>query len=152
MLPLNLPVYEFRLRHHEGKQQLFDRLRSKYVSLTPEEWVRQNMVEYLIKEKNFPAARMGNEISLRCNGLIRRCDAVVYDISGTPLLIAEFKAPSVAIDQSVFDQIARYVWQMKVQYLLVSNGLNHYCCRLDYEKMEMIYLNEIPDYKLIDNE
>ena len=148
-MPLNLPVYEFRYRQQNGKQQVFDRLRQKFVALTPEEWVRQNMTEYLISDKGFPAARMGNEISLHQNGLIRRCDSVVYSISGEPLLIAEFKAPTVAINQTVFDQIAHYVWQLKVDFLLVSNGLNHYCCRLDYSKMEMAYLQEIPEYKNI---
>lgn len=150
MISLNLPAYEFRIRQQYGKPRIFDRLRRKFVTLTPEEWVRQNMVEYLICDKGFPAARMGNEISLQYNGMLKRCDSVVYDISGKPLLIAEFKAPSVSVTQATFDQITRYVWQLKADYLLVSNGLNHYCCWLDYTKMSMAYLEEIPLYENID--
>jgi len=147
LLPLNLPLYSFRFKEKDGKRLVFDRLRKKYVALTPEEWVRQNVIEFLVNEKSFPAARIGNEISLRQNGLIRRCDSVVYDTFGMPLLIAEYKAPAVEITQSVFDQIARYVWELKVEYLLVSNGMKHFCCHLDYESMQMSYLREIPVYQ-----
>jgi hypothetical protein len=149
MFPLNLPPYNFRIQEKEGKKLIFDRLRKRYVALTPEEWVRQNFVEFLIAEKGFPAARMGNEISLQHNGLKKRCDTVVYTGGGEPLLIAEFKAPGIDISQATFDQISRYVTQLKVSYLLISNGLNHYCCRLDYSTMQMSYLPDIPDYKEI---
>ncbi|MBP1640796.1 MAG: type restriction enzyme protein [Bacteroidetes bacterium] len=148
---LNLPSYTFRVKEKEGKRFVFDRLRKRYVALTPEEWVRQNVVEFLVNDKGFPAARMGNEISLRHNGLARRCDSVVYDILGKPLLIAEFKAPGIEITQATFDQIAHYIWQMKVEYLLVSNGLKHYCCRLNYDSMQMSYLKDIPSYQDIIN-
>lgn len=151
MLPLNLPTYTFRFKEKDGKTFIFDRLRKRYVTLTPEEWVRQNVIEFLVNDKSFPATRIGNEISLRQNGMIRRCDSVVYDAFGQPLLIAEYKAPSVEISQATFDQVARYVWQLKVEYLLVSNGLQHYCCRLDYESMTMSYLRDIPVYEEITN-
>lgn len=149
MVQLNLPTYQFRTRVANEKYQIFDILRRKYVALTPEEWVRQNVVQYLIHEKGFPPERMGNEISLKQNGLSRRCDSVLYDRDGGALLIAEFKAPSVPINQQVFDQIARYTWELKVSNLLVSNGLHHFFCRLDYSTMTMEYEKEIPLYEQI---
>jgi hypothetical protein len=152
MRSLNLPTYIFRIINKDNKTLIFDRLRKKYVALTPEEWVRQNVVEFLIVDKGFPAERMGNEISLQRDGIKRRCDTVYYSISGEPLLIAEFKAPDVEISQSTFDQISRYITHLRTPYLLISNGLMHYCCHLDYTTMQMEYLTEIPGYDQITKE
>ena len=126
--------------------EIFDPLRRKYVALTPEEWVRQHFVNYLISEKGYPASLMANETMIRLNSLTRRCDTVVYDNTLQPLVICEFKQPDVAISQQVFDQVARYNIVLKVRYLIVSNGLTHYCCRMDYETMSFDYLQEIPEY------
>jgi len=149
--PLNLPQYDFKIKQSGDKQLIFDRLRKRYVSLTPEEWVRQNMVEFLICEKQFPAALMANEISVKANGLQRRCDTVVYDYAGHPLLAAEYKAPTITVNQGVFDQIMRYNSRLHVRYTLVSNGLTHFCCLLDYDTMNVEYLREIPYYREMTN-
>ena len=146
MFALNLPDFEYKIRHHEGKNQIFDPLRHKFVALTPEEWVRQHFVNYLIVNKGFPAGRMSNECNINLNGLKRRCDTVLYDVFLKPLVIVEFKAPEVTITQAVFDQIAAYNMVLKVKYLVVSNGLKHYCCKIDYETQKVEYVEEIPDY------
>ncbi len=116
------------------------------MSLTPEEWVRQHFVEWLIGAKGFPAALMGNEVSLSQNGIARRCDTVVGDRSGHPLVIVEYKAPSIHITQKTFDQIVRYNMVLRARYLIVSNGLDHYCCHIDYETNSYRFLETIPSY------
>ena len=126
-----------------------DRLRERWVALTPEEWVRQHFVEWLITDKDFPAALMGNEVSLTQNGISRRCDTVVGDRTGQPLVIVEYKAPSINITQKVFDQISVYNMLLHVDYLVVSNGLEHYCCKMDYEHQKYLFLTEIPRYENI---
>ncbi len=146
MNQLNLPSYPFRIKKIEDKTFIFDALRRKYVSLTPEEWVRQHFTTYLIQEKHFPAGRMGNEISVSLNGQKRRCDTVVYDGSGTPAVIVEYKAADVALTQDVFDQIYRYNIVLRVRYLIVTNGMDLYCCRIDYNTLSAQFINEIPDY------
>ena len=143
---LNLPPYETRLREEEGSVQIFDELRGRYVALTPEEWVRQHFVEYLINEKHYPAALMANEVSLTQNGIKRRCDTLVADREGQPLVIVEYKAPDIEITQQVFDQIVRYNMVLKARYLMVSNGMVHYCCLIDYANSSYSFLSEIPDY------
>ncbi len=125
---------------------VFDRLRKRYVALTPEEWVRQHFVEYLIEEKQFPAALMANEVSLTQNGIKRRCDTLVADREGQPLVIVEYKAPEIEITQQVFDQIVRYNMVLRARYLMVSNGMSHYCCQIDYENNTYSFLNDIPEY------
>lgn len=125
---------------------VFDRLRKRYVALTPEEWVRQHFVEYLIEEKQFPAALMANEVSLTQNGIKRRCDTLVADREGQPLVIVEYKAPEIEITQQVFDQIVRYNMVLRARYLMVSNGMSHYCCQIDYEDNTYSFLNDIPEY------
>lgn len=143
---LNLPPYETRLREEEGAVQIFDELRGRYVALTPEEWVRQHFVHMLISEMDYPRGLMGNEVQLELNGMSRRCDTVVYDQRLRPRMIVEYKRPSVAITQKVFDQIGRYNQVMRVAYLLVSNGLEHYCCRMDYEHQTCTFLDHIPRF------
>lgn len=149
MQPLNLPEFSPILKQESGKNFILDKLRRKYVALTPEEWVRQHFINFLVVYKNYPQGCTGNEISLSLNGLKKRCDTVIYDKKGAPLLIAEYKAPSVNITQEVFDQISLYNLVMKVPYLIVSNGINHYCCRMDYVKRSYCFLQDIPDYNEI---
>jgi hypothetical protein len=146
-MQLNLPAYTFRIKSStDGRRVIFDLLRRRYVTLTPEEWVRQHFVRYLIEVKGFPAALMANEVSLTQNGIKRRCDTLVADASGAPLLIVEYKAPHVKISQETFDQIVRYNMVLRARYLVVSNGFVHYCCKMDYEKGSYSFLPEMPKY------
>jgi len=149
MQALNLPTYNFRIRESNNKAEIFDDIRKKFVALTPEEWVRQNFIEWLKKEKNFPASLIAVEMGLKLNKMQKRSDVVVYNRSAEPALIVECKAPDVKIKQDVFDQIARYNMTLKVNYLIVTNGLDHYCCLIDHEKGEYQFLKEIPDYSVI---
>ena len=146
---LNLPGYEAKIREKEGKREIFDRLRRCYVALTPEEWVRQHFVNMLIEHKGYPATLTANEVSITLNGMMRRCDTVVYDKNLRPIAIVEYKAPTVKIDEKVFAQIARYNLVLKVDYLIVSNGLQHFCCKMDYEKNSYSFLREIPAYDVV---
>ena len=149
MWKLNFPSYSFTTKKENGKPYIFDKIRKKYVLLTPEEWVRQNMVRFLVSEKNYPASLLANEVSIKYNELSKRCDTIVYSRAGKPLMIAEYKSADVEITQKTFDQIVVYNHQLKVEYLLVSNGLQHYCCKVNFEKMTTEYLQEIPDYDLL---
>lgn len=128
--PLNLPRYECRLRAGGKGTEIFDRLRRQWVVLTPEEWVRQHFVNYLIEHLGFPPALMANEVGLRFNGMLRRCDTVVFNKQLRHVCVVEYKAPTVAITQKVFDQIARYNSVLQARYLIVSNGLRNYCCEM----------------------
>ncbi len=146
MLELNLPSFDINVKKIDGKFSILDPLRRRFVALTPEEWVRQHFVNFLLKEKGYPAALIANEIQIDLNKLKKRCDSVVYNRDLSPLMIIEYKAPDVEITQQVFDQIVRYNIVLKVKYLIVSNGLNHYCCIMDYEKQSFNYLSDIPNY------
>ena len=149
-MKLNLPHYQFNIKKNDkGALVIFDHLRQRFITLTPEEWVRQNFVRFLIEEKQFATALMGNEVSLLQNGIKRRCDTLVADIEGNPFVIVEYKAPSIPITQSVFDQIVRYNMVMKAKCLIVSNGLQHYCCKIDYENNSYSFLRDIPNYSEI---
>ena len=143
---LNLPPVRLKVREEDGKLQVFDRLRGKYVALTPEEYVRQHFVDYLSGSLHYPSGLMANEVSLNINGLSRRCDTLVSDREGRPFMIVEYKAPSVQITQDVFDQIARYNMVVGAKYLTVSNGLNHYCCAVDTKTGSYQFLPSIPDF------
>ena len=145
---MNLPVYQANIRTIGGTTKIFDILRRKFVALTPEEWVRQNFVHYLIEHKGYSQTLMANEVSLTLNGMTRRCDTVLYTQEGLrPRMIIEYKRPDVEITQRVFNQICRYNMVLQVQYLIVSNGLHHYCCRMDYEKQGYVFLEDIPAYE-----
>jgi hypothetical protein len=144
---LNLPTYSFRIRDKEGKKIIFDSLRRRWVALTPEEWVRQNFIRYLTEEKHYPAALVSVERSLRLNQQNFRADAVIFTKSGEPFIIIECKAPEVKISRQVFDQIAPYNIELQVKYLIVTNGMSHYCCIIDKGKLSYTFLPEIPDYK-----
>ena len=149
MLRLNLPPFPFKIVRNESNVTIFDPLRKKYVALTPEEWVRQHFVQYLIKERGFPGALIANEVSIKLHRTSKRCDTVVYDNQLTPLALVEYKAPEVEITQKVFEQISRYNIVFKVPYLIISNGLSHYCCQIDYENQRISFLKEIPTYQEI---
>lgn len=143
-VPLNLPVYPLRLKDEDGQRWVFDEVRKKFLVLTPEEWVRQHLVHFLIQEKQFPKSLIQLEGGLKYNGLLKRNDILAYNQQGEKLFLAECKAPSVKITQEVFDQIARYNFVHRVKWLLVSNGLEHYCCKLDWETESYRFLPELP--------
>lgn len=141
---LNLPEYKFKIDNTNNL--IFDEIRRKHVKLTPEEWVRQNFLKYLCVEKKYPASLVSLEHDIQLNTLSKRCDAVVFSKQGFPLIILEFKSPSVKISQKTFDQIYRYNLVLKVEYLIVSNGLNHYFCRINFNENSYSFLKEIPQY------
>lgn len=142
--PLNLPLVELRLRMDGKILKVFDPLRKKYVALTPEEYVRQHFTAWMTDKLGYPASLMGNEVSLTLNNTRRRCDTVVFRSDGSPSMIVEYKAPTVAITQDVFDQIARYNMVLHSRYLIVSNGIRHFCCEMDYDNETYTFLPNIP--------
>lgn len=147
MFRLNLPTYEIKIAQKGNKQQIFDFLRRKYVALTPEEWVRQHFVHYLVEHKGYPAGLMGNEIELTIGEKRMRCDTVLYNKVAKPQMIIEYKSPKIKLQQKTFDQISAYNLLLKVDYLIVSNGMQHICCRMDYENQKYYFLEDIPDYQ-----
>ena len=147
---LNLPDSPLKRRRlPDGAMQVYDPLRLKWVILTPEEHVRQRFVAYLTHSLGYPAGMMANEVSLRLNGTLRRCDTVLFDRMRQPLAIIEYKAPSIPITQAVFEQIVRYNMVLRASFLMVSNGLKHYCCRVDYSPPKVTFLKEIPSYEAV---
>lgn len=146
---LNLPPFDMKISEQAGKTVVWDSIRMRWTAFTPEERVRQGFVTYLIGYKGYPGSHIANEQSIELNGMKRRCDSVVYDRNGKPKLIVEYKAPHVTISQKVFDQIARYNLVLKVDYLIVSNGLKHYCVKMDYESGSYSFLQDIPCYSEI---
>ncbi|WP_424493966.1 type I restriction enzyme HsdR N-terminal domain-containing protein [Salinimicrobium sp. GXAS 041] len=144
MLSLNFPKYSFRFKNSENKVAVFDVLRKKFVLLTPEEWVRQHVVHFLLKEKSIPQSLLNVEKQLKVHQMVKRYDVVVFNTDGSIWMIVECKAASVPITQSTFDQIARYNLALKAEYLMVTNGLEHYFCQLDYEKEKYHFLQDIP--------
>ena len=146
MQKLNLPEYAFRIKKEGEKQYVFDSIRKKYIVLTPEEWVRQNFIQYLIKVKKYPENLMAVEKQIKVNEKQRRFDLLIYLRNGQPHLIAEFKAPNVKITQDAFDQVVRYNMVLRVERVIVSNGLQHFACEIDYVKNSFKYLSEIPEF------
>ncbi|NDV59984.1 type I restriction enzyme HsdR N-terminal domain-containing protein [Bacteroides sp. 519] len=146
MLSLNLPAFESKIVSKDGKRVIFDIIRKRYVALTPEEWVRQHFVHYLINHKGYPASLMANEVNLKLNATAKRCDTVLYNRDLSAKLILEYKAPHIEITQAVFDQITRYNMVLRVDYLIVSNGIQHYCCKMNYVDQSYIFLQDIPEY------
>ena len=126
---------------------IFDFLRRKYVALTPEEWVRQHFTHYLVEHKGYPKGLLGNEIELHIGNKKLRCDSILYNKVAQPQIIIEYKAPSVQVQQKTFDQISAYNLLLRVDYLIVSNGLQHYCCKMDYEQQKYCFLKDIPNYE-----
>ena len=147
MQPLNLPPFEANIKKMDGMVKIQDVLRRKFVALTPEEWVRQHFVHFLIEQKGYSPTLMANEVAVTLNGMSRRCDTVVYRQEGLkPLTIIEYKRPDVDITQKVFNQICRYNMVLEVEYLVVSNGLKHYCCKVDLQNGTYTFLQDIPPY------
>ena len=144
MVKLNLPSYNFRTRSTVGKHQIFDPIRKKFVTLTPEEWVRQHFLQFLINEKKYPASRMAVEFGLKYNSLKKRGDIVFFNKTGSPELIVECKAPKIKISQDTFDQAARYNFVLKVKYLVITNGMEHFCCLMENEAKTYQFLPDIP--------
>ena len=147
MCKLNLPAFDIRLQEVDGQTKIFDVLRRRYVSLTPEEWVRQHFVHYLINYKHYPTTLLANEVPLRIGEKQIRADSVLYDKSLHGRMIIEYKAPDVRLTQKVFDQISTYNLLLHVDYLVISNGLQTYACRMDYVNQKYIFIREIPDYE-----
>jgi len=149
MRKLNLPAYDFRYRTEGENRLVLDVYRKRFVRLTPEEEVRQRFARYLVEEKGFPASLVMTEYALKLNKMSRRCDILVHKPAGQPALLVECKAPEVSIRQDTFDQVARYNLAFRVRYLMVTNGLKHYCCRVDFESGKITFLSDIPSYEEI---
>ncbi|WP_348797393.1 type I restriction enzyme HsdR N-terminal domain-containing protein [Flavobacterium adhaerens] len=146
MQKLNFSPYTFRFKNSENKISIFDTIRKKFIILTPEEWVRQHVVQFLLEEKKYPKSLINVEKVLHVNGLRKRYDIVVFNSDGSIFILIECKAPEVKISQATFDQIAQYNMTLKAQYLMVTNGLNHYFCQMDFENERYDFLRELPDY------
>jgi hypothetical protein len=147
MQKLNLPHYKFRLKSNENKTLIFDNVRKKYMVLTPAEWGRQHFVQFLIEEKKYPTSLIALEKQLTINNRKKRTDILVFNKEGNHEIIVECKAPKIKITQATFDQIARYNLKLKANYLIVTNGLDHFYCKMDFENETYIFLKDIPDYK-----
>ncbi len=147
MKKLNFPTYSFRFKNSENKVAIFDEIRKKFILLTPEEWVRQHTLHYLVQDNKYPKSYINVEKLIKINTLNKRYDIVVFQPNGSVFLLIECKAPEVAITQKTFDQIARYNLELKAKYLMVTNGLNHYFCQMDFENKKYIFLSELPQYE-----
>ena len=148
MISLNLPSFDIKIRREGNRAVVLDPLRRRWVALTPEEWVRQHFVNLLVSEKHYPATLVANEVQLSVGDEAMRADTVVYDRTLRPRMIVEYKAPTVAITQKVFDQISVYNLLLRVDYLAVSNGRQHYVCRMDYDNEKYSFLEDLPDYEV----
>jgi Type I restriction enzyme R protein N terminus (HSDR_N) len=146
MQQLHFPNYQFRFKNSENKVSIFDEIRKKFIILTPEEWVRQHMVRFLLEEKKYPKSLINIEKVLKINGLRKRYDVVVYNPDGSIFLLIECKSPVIKISQTTFDQIAQYNMTLKSQFLMLTNGLNHYFCQMDFENEKYIFLKELPNF------
>lgn len=146
MQKLNFPTYSFRFKNSENKVSIFDEIRKKFILLSPEEWVRQHVVQFLLQDKKYPKSYINVEKLIKINDLSKRYDGVVFQPNGEIFLLIECKAPEVSISQQTFDQIARYNLVMKAKYLMVTNGLNHYFCQMDFENEKYVFLKELPEY------
>lgn len=146
MQRLNFPFPPQRVRSVEGVQQVFDEIRKKWVVLTPEEWVRQHLIEFLIQDRHCPPGLISVEKGLEYNGMKRRYDVVVFDRNAKPVMLAECKAPEIKVTEEVFDQAARYNMTLQVPYLMITNGVQHFCCRIDWEERSYAFLKEIPHF------
>jgi hypothetical protein len=146
-MQLNLPSYEVNIRESAEKgREIYDDFRKKFVKLTPEEWVRQHFLHFLVSEKHYPPSLIGVEKGLLVNGMPKRFDAVVFKNDSKPAVLIEFKAPTVMLKQTVLDQIASYNLKLHASYLMVSNGLKSYCCKMDYQNQSYSFLDKLPDF------
>ena len=146
MQKLNFPAYTFRFKNSENKVAIFDVIRKKFIILTPEEWVRQHTVQFLLEEKKYPKSYINVEKLIKVNDTSKRYDIAVFKPNGELFLLIECKAPEVVISQDTFDQIARYNLKLKAEYLMVTNGLNHYFCQMDFENEKYVFLKELPNF------
>jgi hypothetical protein len=146
MQKLHFPSYSFRFKNSENKVAIFDEIRKKFVVLTPEEWVRQHTIQYLIQECKYPKSLINVEKQVKINGMSKRYDIVIFNSDGSIFLVVECKQPDVMISQNTFDQIARYNFTLKARYLMVTNGLNHYFCQMDFENEKYNFLKALPNY------
>jgi len=146
MQSLNFPAYDFRFKNSENKVHIFDTIRKKFVVLQPEEWVRQNVVQFLIHEKKYPKSLINVEKQLTINNLKKRYDIVIFDSLGNITLLVECKSPKITVNQETFDQIAKYNMQLKAEFLMVTNGLQHFYCKMDFSKEKYSFLEQIPDF------
>ncbi|MHA7844212.1 MAG: type I restriction enzyme HsdR N-terminal domain-containing protein [Winogradskyella sp.] len=149
MQKLNFPQFEYRFKSTENKVSIFDVIRKKFIVLQPEEWVRQHCVHYLINEKKYPKSLINVEKELNINGLKKRYDIVIFNSNGSILLIVECKSYDITINQDTFDQIARYNLALNAEFLMVTNGINHYYCQMDTEAERYQFLRDIPNYKKV---
>ena len=146
MTELNLPKYSFKFKEIDNSNFIFDDFRRKYIKLTPEEWVRQNFIQYLISEKKYPKSLIAVEKEIMVNNLKKRFDAIIFNKKGDARVIIEFKAPNIKLKQDVFNQISIYNLNLRCDYLIVSNGLNHYCIKVDFNNNSFNFLDEIPSF------
>ena len=147
MVNLNLPKYSYKIKNKENKPYIFDIIRKKYIMLTPEEWVRQHFVNYLMTNKNYPKSHIALEKQMKINNLVKRTDILVFNNSGNPHIIVECKSPSIKISQNTFDQIARYNMKLDAKFLIVTNGIQHYYCKINHAKEVYEFLEDLPDYR-----
>jgi hypothetical protein len=148
MQKLNFPAYSFRFKNSENKAAIFDEIRKKFIILTPEEWVRQHVVQFFLQEKKYPKSYINVEKVLKINNLNKRYDLVVFNPDGSIFILVECKAPEIKISQNTFDQIARYNMTLNAQYLMVTNGHNHYFCQMDYQKECYLFMPELPSFQM----
>jgi hypothetical protein len=151
MKQLQFPSYSFRFKNSENKVAIFDEIRKKFIIITPEEWVRQHVVQFLLQDKKYPKSHINVEKLLKINDLNKRYDVVVYNPDGSIYILVECKAPEIKISQHTFDQIARYNMTLNAEYLMVTNGLNHYFCKMDYENEKYDFLPELPEYQSLNS-
>ena len=151
MKQLQFPSYSFRFKNSENKVAIFDEIRKKFIIITPEEWVRQHVVQFLLQDKKYPKSHINVEKLLKINYLNKRYDVVVYNPDGSIFILVECKAPEIKISQHTFDQIARYNMTLNAEYLMVTNGLNHYFCKMDYENEKYDFLPELPEYQSLNS-
>ena len=147
MLALNFPAYSFKIKNSENKQHIFDIIRKKYVLLTPEEWVRQHAIQFLLREKHYPASLIAVERQFSLHKLKKRFDILLFDTKAQPWLIVECKSPQVRITQAAFDQLARYNLKYNAPFLMVTNGIDHYFCNLDHQNQRYTFLKTVPEYQ-----
>ncbi len=147
MQPLGFPRYNFRFKSRENTRYIFDIIRKKFVVLQPEEWVRQHVIHYLIQDKGYPKSLINVEKSIQLHGITKRYDVVVFSTQGEISILVECKAPNIPVTQTTFDQIARYNMALRAKYLLVTNGLEHYCCQMDHAQEKYTFLAQIPDFR-----
>lgn len=150
MVQLNLPSYNIKVKNEDGRRKIFDILRRKYFVITPEEWVRQHFIHFLIDHKGYPVSLLANEVALSVGDKVIRADSVLYDKHLSPRMIIEYKAPHIKLTQKVFDQISAYNLLLHVDYLIVSNGIETYICKMDYAQQTYVFLETVPDYKSLD--